>query len=170
MVCVIALPSPNHGCALTVRTKLPVPKRAAAHGLILLSVDPGVGKTTWPAACPSVASALRHQDHFIQSILMRWPMPRLGTRQKAVTSCLNRPCPEAVWAAPPSSSSTKSKPLASDRQKLSLEAQPQPLDVHPRDRCCSAGMDATREHKNVPADRHQYFPKALDRAVISPPD
>ena len=141
------------------------------HGLIVLSGQPGTGKTTLARGLANkVAEALTGaKAHFIQIDPHALTSAALGRSQKEVAKLFHQVIPEHAADGPCIVLLDEVETLAPDRQRMSLEANP--VDVHRATDAALAGIDLlTRKHRNVLLVATTNFPEAVDRALLSRAD
>lgn len=141
------------------------------HGLILLSGQPGTGKTTLARGLANrVASALKGaKARFIQIDPHELTSSSLGRSQKEVTKLFQQTIPEHAASNPCIVLLDEVETLAPDRQRMSFEANP--IDAHRATDAVLAGLDLlTRKHRNVLLIATTNFPQAVDRALLSRAD
>ena len=141
------------------------------HGLIMLSGPPGTGKTTLARGLANqVARVLSGQKAcFIQIDPHALTSASLGRSQKAVMKLFHETIPEYAAQGPCLVLLDEVETLASDRQQMSLEANP--IDVHRATDAALAGIDLlARKHRNVLLIATTNFPRAVDQALMSRAD
>ena len=156
--------------ALQLRQKFPF-EAMPVHGLIVLSGQPGTGKTTLARGLAhKVAEALKGaKARFVQIDPHALTSSSLGRTQKDVTKLFQQVIPEQAIGGPCIVLLDEVETLAPDRQRMSLEANP--VDVHRATDAALAGIDLlTRKHRNVLLIATTNFPKAVDRALLSRAD
>ena len=141
------------------------------HGLIVLSGQPGTGKTTLARGLANrIADSLKDaKSTFIQIDPHALTSSALGRSQREVTKLFQQVIPEYAAKGPCIVLLDEVETLAPDRRRLSLEANP--IDVHRATDAALAGVDLlTRKHRNVLLIATTNFFSAVDRALMSRAD
>ena len=142
------------------------------HGIILLVGTPGTGKTSLArglaarvaASLPSVGPFfyIEVEPHALAS-------SALGKSQKAVTDLLGTTIAERAAIGPLVVLLDEVETLATDRSKLSLEANP--IDVHRATDAVLAQLDhLAAQYSNLLFIATSNFPQAIDAAFLSRAD
>ena len=140
------------------------------HGLIVLSGQPGTGKTTLARGLANrVAEALTKAAVFIQIDPHALTSAALGRSQKDVAKLFHQIIPEHANNGPCIVLLDEVETLAPDRRRMSFETNP--IDVHRATDAALAGLDLlTRKHRNVLLIATTNFPEVVDRALLSRAD
>lgn len=155
----------------TLRPKV---KRAELplHGIILLVGEPGTGKTSLArglAARTAQAISIEAGFWYIEVDPHSLTSSALGKSQRAVTELLGNKIPEYAAKRPVIVLLDEVEALATDRSKLSLEANP--IDVHRATDAVLAQLDQlAANHSNLLFIATSNFPKAIDSAFMSRAD
>lgn len=144
------------------RTDLPL------HGVILLTGEPGTGKTSLARGLAHrVAEAIPgHRFQLLEVEPHALTSSAMGKTQRAVSDLFAQTISEAASVGPTIVLLDEVETLAADRSRMSMEANP--IDVH-------RATDAVLVQLDVLADRHPHllfvatsnFPDAVDRAFTS---
>lgn len=141
------------------------------HGLIVLSGEPGTGKTTLARGLAfKVAQALNGQRvNFLQVDAHALASSSLGKSQQEMTKLFTQTIPERAMQAPTVVLLDEVETLAADRQRMSLEANP--VDVHRATDAALAGTDLlARSSRNTLLIATTNYPDAVDKAFLSRAD
>ena len=141
------------------------------HGLIVLSGQPGTGKTTLARGLANrVSEALTGAKAlFIQIDPHALTSAALGRSQKEVAKLFHQVIPEHASDGPCIVLLDEVETLAPDRRRMSFETNP--IDAHRATDAALAGLDLlTRKHRNVLLIATTNFPGAVDRALLSRAD
>lgn len=155
----------------TLRPKV---KRAELplHGVILLVGEPGTGKTSLARGLAArTAQVISNMGEFwyIEIDPHALTSSALGQSQRAVMELLGNKIPEHVAQHPVIVLLDEVEALATDRSKLSLEANP--IDVHRATDAVLAQLDQlAANHPNLLFIATSNFPKAIDSAFVSRAD
>ncbi len=155
----------------TLRPKV---KRAELplHGVILLVGEPGTGKTSLArglAARTAEVISDRGQFWYIEVDPHSLTSSALGKSQRAVTELLGNKIPEYAAKQSVIILLDEVEALATDRSKLSLEANP--IDVHRATDAVLAQLDQlAANYPNLLFVATSNFPEAIDSAFVSRAD
>ncbi len=141
------------------------------HGLVVLSGEPGTGKTTLARGLAfKVAQALKGQQvSFLQIDAHALASSSLGKSQQEMTKLFTQTIPERAMQAPTIVLLDEVETLAADRQRMSLEANP--VDVHRATDAALAGTDLlARNSRNTLLIATTNYPDAVDKAFLSRAD
>jgi SpoVK/Ycf46/Vps4 family AAA+-type ATPase len=142
------------------------------HGVILLVGEPGTGKTSLARGLAArTAQAISSEAGFwyIEVDPHSLTSSALGKSQRAVTELLGNKIPEYAAKQPVIVLLDEVEALATDRSKLSLEANP--IDVHRATDAVLAQLDQlAANHPNLLFIATSNFPKAIDSAFVSRAD
>lgn len=147
------------------RTDLPL------HGIILLTGEPGTGKT-------SLARGLAHRTaqafpgHSFQLLEIEphsLTSSAMGKTQRAVSDLFSQTITEAAAAGPTIILLDEVETLAADRSRMSLEANP--IDIHRATDAVLVQLDILAEtHPRLLFIATSNFPEAVDGAFVSRAD
>ncbi|WP_425408284.1 AAA family ATPase [Hyphococcus sp.] len=156
--------------ALTLRRSFTF-EQMPIHGLIVLSGEPGTGKTTLARGLAhKISEALTgHSVNFMQVDAHAMTSASLGKSQKEVTKLFTQTIPERANGKALIVLLDEVETLAADRQRMSLEANP--VDVHRATDAALAGADHVARHApNALLIATTNYPDAVDRAFLSRAD
>lgn len=142
------------------------------HGIILLVGVPGTGKTSLARGLASrTAEALKGIGEFLYLEVEPHSLTSaaLGKSQRAVTELLGTTIAECAATRPVIVLLDEVETLASDRNKMSLEANP--IDVHRATDAVLAQLDQlAAQYSNLLFIATSNFPQAIDSAFLSRAD
>lgn len=142
------------------------------HGVILLVGSPGTGKTSLARGLASrTADVLKGSGKFLYLEVEPHALTSaaLGKSQKAITELLGNTISEFALIRPVIVLLDEVETLASDRSKMSLEANP--IDVHRATDAVLAQLDQLAiKHNNLLFIATSNFPEAIDSAFLSRAD
>jgi len=142
------------------------------HGVILLVGEPGTGKTSLARGLAArTAQVISSEAGFwyIEVDPHSLTSSALGKSQRAVTELLGNKIPERAAKQPVIVLLDEVEALATDRSKLSLEANP--IDVHRATDAVLAQLDQlAANYPNLLFIATSNFPKAIDSAFVSRAD
>lgn len=142
------------------------------HGVILLVGSPGTGKTSLARGLATRASdVLKGLGNFLYLEVEPHTLTSaaLGKSQKAITELLGNTISEFASTRPVIVLLDEVETLASDRSKMSLEANP--IDVHRATDAVLAQLDQLAiKHTNLLFIATSNFPEAIDSAFLSRAD
>ncbi len=142
------------------------------HGVILLVGEPGTGKTSLARGLAAKTAQVISSEvgfWYIEVDPHSLTSSALGKSQRAVTELLGNKIPEYAAKQPVIVLLDEVEALATDRSKLSLEANP--IDVHRATDAVLAQLDQlAANHPNLLFIATSNFPKAIDSAFVSRAD
>ncbi len=140
------------------------------HGVILLVGPPGTGKTSLARGLAnSTAESLSGAFHFIEVEPHALASAALGRSQQAVRDLFQNTVAEYAAQGPLIVLLDEVETLASDRRRMSLEANP--IDVHRATDAVLASLDhLAAKHPQLLFIATTNFPEAVDRAFVSRAD
>lgn len=141
------------------------------HGVLLLAGPPGTGKTSLAKGAASQASHVLKgaKFQFAQVEPHALTSAQLGKSQQAVHGLLRGPIKELASQGPTVILLDEVETLATNRSRLSLEANP--VDVHRATDALLAGLDLlATEHRDLIFLATTNFEAALDPAFFSRAD
>ena len=147
------------------RTVLPL------HGVILLTGEPGTGKSSLARGLAHRTAKAFNSDAF--KLLEVEPhsltSSGMGKTQKAVSELFSQAISEAATSGPTIVLLDEVETLAVDRSKLSMDANP--IDIHRATDAVLVQLDALAEqHSNLLFLATSNFPEAVDTAFTSRAD
>ena len=151
--------------SLVQRAALPL------HGIILLTGAPGTGKTSLARGLASTVARSFNNPNFLFLEVEPHSLTSsaLGKSQKAVTELLSSTVAEYAATRPVIVLLDEVETLASDRSKLSLEANP--VDVHRTTDAVLAQLDhLAASYPNLLFVATSNFEQAIDQAFVSRAD
>ncbi|MBA3920407.1 MAG: ATP-binding protein [Nostocaceae cyanobacterium] len=142
------------------------------HGVILLVGEPGTGKTSLARGLAARTAEIipsKKGFWYVEVDPHALTSSALGKSQQAVTELLGNKIPEYAAQHPVIVLLDEVEALATDRAKLSLEANP--IDVHRATDAVLSQLDQlAAKHPNLLFIATSNFPKAIDSAFVSRAD
>ncbi|MBK9214648.1 MAG: ATP-binding protein [Chloracidobacterium sp.] len=136
------------------------------HGIVLLVGPPGTGKTSLARGLASRVARMIKGATFLEIEPHSLTSSSMGKTQQAVTDLLGKTIPEHAASGPVIVLLDEVETMATDRRKLSMEANP--VDVHRATDAVLAQLDHLAErHGNLLFIATSNFEGAIDDAFIS---
>lgn len=136
------------------------------HGIVLLVGPPGTGKTSLARGLASRVAKMIKGATFLEIEPHSLTSSSMGKTQRAVSELLGKTIPEHVASGPVIVLLDEVETMATDRSRLSMEANP--VDVHRATDAVLAQLDHLAErHGNLLFIATSNFEGAIDDAFIS---
>lgn len=144
------------------------------HGIILLTGEPGTGKTSLAKGLAARTAEALHREgadefRYVEVDPHALASGALGKTQRAVTGLFGSTITEQAALGPTIVLLDEVETIVADRVKLSLDANP--IDVHRATDAALVQLDHLAEaHPNVLFVATSNFPQAIDAAFVSRAD